>query len=247
MTIRHLPEHLGDRLRVGDIGRDGIPPELARGLLGGLQLEVVDDDLGPLLREPPRDAGADAAGGARHQSELPLQSSHGIPSPSPRGGSKTTAGNLRLRHLAVGLRREASPHFSPRQWNPTSICWNPRHQRGVLVLNRWMLAAALLGALGVILGAFGAHGLQTRLSAEQLESWDTAVRYHLLHSVALLALALFAIESGRSIQLARLALQSGDSVLLGVDLPPGADRAALAGPGDAAGWPLPDRRLALAA
>ena len=67
-------------------------------------------------------------------------------------------------------------------------------------MNRWMLAAALLGALGVILGAFGAHGLQTRLSAEQLESWDTAVRYHLLHSVALLALALFAIETGRSIQ-----------------------------------------------
>jgi uncharacterized membrane protein YgdD (TMEM256/DUF423 family) len=72
---------------------------------------------------------------------------------------------------------------------------------GVLALNRWMLAAALLGALGVILGAFGAHGLQARLSTEQLESWDTAVRYHLLHSVALLALALFAAESGRSIQL----------------------------------------------
>ena len=68
-------------------------------------------------------------------------------------------------------------------------------------MNRWMVGAALLGALGVILGAFGAHGLQTRLSTEQLESWDTAVRYHLLHSVALLALALFAIESGRSIQL----------------------------------------------
>ena len=70
----------------------------------------------------------------------------------------------------------------------------------LLVLNRWLLAAALLGALGVILGACGAHGLQPRLSAEQLESWDTAVRYHLLHSVVLLALALFAVESGRSIQ-----------------------------------------------
>ena len=68
-------------------------------------------------------------------------------------------------------------------------------------MNRWILAAALLGALGVTLGAFGAHGLQTKLSAEQLESWDTAVRYHLLHSVALLALALFSAGSGRSIQL----------------------------------------------
>jgi uncharacterized membrane protein YgdD (TMEM256/DUF423 family) len=64
-----------------------------------------------------------------------------------------------------------------------------------------MTAAALLGALGVTLGALGAHGLQTRLSAEQLASWDTAVRYHVLHSVALLALALFATASGRSIQL----------------------------------------------
>ena len=68
-------------------------------------------------------------------------------------------------------------------------------------MNPWMVTAALLGALGVTLGAFGAHGLQTRLSIEQLESWDTAVRYHLLHSVALLALALFAAVSGRSIQL----------------------------------------------
>jgi uncharacterized membrane protein YgdD (TMEM256/DUF423 family) len=68
-------------------------------------------------------------------------------------------------------------------------------------LNRWMAVAALLGALGVILGALGAHGLEGRLSSDQLESWNTAVRYHLLHSVALLALALFGAASGRSIQL----------------------------------------------
>jgi len=87
-------------------------------------------------------------------------------------------------------------------------------------LNRWMAIAALLGALGVTLGALGAHGLQARLSAEQLASWDTAVRYHLLHSVALLALALFASQSGRSIQLpawlfsAGIALFSGSIYLL---------------------------------
>ena len=68
-------------------------------------------------------------------------------------------------------------------------------------MNRWILAAALLGALGVTLGAFGAHGLQTKLSAEQLESWDTAVRYHLIHGVALLALTLYGAQSGQSIQL----------------------------------------------
>jgi uncharacterized membrane protein YgdD (TMEM256/DUF423 family) len=53
-----------------------------------------------------------------------------------------------------------------------------------------LLAAALLGAAGVALGAFGAHGLRARLDARALEVWETAVRYHLLHAAALLALAL---------------------------------------------------------
>lgn len=53
-----------------------------------------------------------------------------------------------------------------------------------------LLAAALLGAAGVALGAFGAHGLRTRLDARALEIWETAVRYHLLHAAVLLALAL---------------------------------------------------------
>jgi len=53
-----------------------------------------------------------------------------------------------------------------------------------------LLAAALLGAAGVALGAFGAHGLRARLDARGLEVWETAVRYHVVHAVALLALAL---------------------------------------------------------
>jgi len=51
-------------------------------------------------------------------------------------------------------------------------------------------AAALLGAAGVALGAFGAHGLRARLDARALELWETAVRYHLIHVAALLAIAL---------------------------------------------------------
>lgn len=45
------------------------------------------------------------------------------------------------------------------------------------------LVAAALGATGVGLGAYGAHGLPQI----KLESWKTAVHYQLLHSVALLA------------------------------------------------------------
>ncbi len=46
--------------------------------------------------------------------------------------------------------------------------------------------AALLGASGVALGAFGAHGLKNLLAANQtLEIWHTASWYHLLHAVLL--------------------------------------------------------------
>jgi uncharacterized membrane protein YgdD (TMEM256/DUF423 family) len=56
---------------------------------------------------------------------------------------------------------------------------------------RWItLAAGLLGLTGVALGAFGAHALKDTLAAGgHTETWRTAVLYHLLHAVALLALA----------------------------------------------------------
>ena len=56
---------------------------------------------------------------------------------------------------------------------------------------RWpLLAASLLGATGVMAGAFGAHGLASRVSLQRLEVWQTASTYQLFHSIALLALAL---------------------------------------------------------
>ncbi|MCL4234156.1 MAG: DUF423 domain-containing protein [Deltaproteobacteria bacterium] len=54
------------------------------------------------------------------------------------------------------------------------------------------LAGALLGGLGVALGAFGAHGLKKIASAEMLQIWETAVRYHMDHAIALIGLGLFA-------------------------------------------------------
>jgi uncharacterized membrane protein YgdD (TMEM256/DUF423 family) len=51
--------------------------------------------------------------------------------------------------------------------------------------------AAILGFLAVALGAFGAHGLKERLeAADRMATWETAVLYHLVHSVVLLVLAL---------------------------------------------------------
>jgi len=48
---------------------------------------------------------------------------------------------------------------------------------------------ALLGALAVALGAFGAHGLKERLSADLLEIYEVGVRYHFYHALAMLAVA----------------------------------------------------------
>lgn len=54
---------------------------------------------------------------------------------------------------------------------------------------RLLAVAALLGAAGVALGAFGAHALETRLAAADLATFETAVRYQMYHAVALLGLA----------------------------------------------------------
>jgi uncharacterized membrane protein YgdD (TMEM256/DUF423 family) len=50
--------------------------------------------------------------------------------------------------------------------------------------------AGVLGATGVILGAFGAHALRPSLDASGMrEVWDTASRYQLLHAAALAGFA----------------------------------------------------------
>lgn len=49
--------------------------------------------------------------------------------------------------------------------------------------------SGVTGALAVITGAFGAHTLESRLSAEMLVIWDTAVQYHFYHAIPMFALA----------------------------------------------------------
>lgn len=55
----------------------------------------------------------------------------------------------------------------------------------------WVRVSAVLGFLAVALGAFGAHGLRGKISESLLGAWQTAVLYHALHAVALLALSLY--------------------------------------------------------
>lgn len=50
--------------------------------------------------------------------------------------------------------------------------------------------AALMGMTAIILGAFGAHALKKELSAEQLNAFETGVKYQMYHALFLLFLAL---------------------------------------------------------
>lgn len=50
-----------------------------------------------------------------------------------------------------------------------------------------LVSGSLLAALAVILGAFGAHALKALVTPEKLLVFETGVRYHFYHSLALLA------------------------------------------------------------
>ncbi len=50
----------------------------------------------------------------------------------------------------------------------------------------WFVSGSLLGASGVVLGAFAAHGLKGALPADSLAQFETGARYQLLHALALL-------------------------------------------------------------
>lgn len=58
---------------------------------------------------------------------------------------------------------------------------------------RWVTAAGfVLAAVAVAAGAFGAHGLEGRRPEELLAVFETAVRYQMYHSLALVAVGLAA-------------------------------------------------------
>ncbi len=77
----------------------------------------------------------------------------------------------------------------------------------------FLLAASLSGAMAVMLGAMGAHMLKDKLNYWEMNSFETAVRYQMYHTLALLALVLIYnyIPS-------RLIEFSGYSFMLGIAL-----------------------------
>ena len=66
---------------------------------------------------------------------------------------------------------------------------------------RIILTAAFFGALAVVIGAFGAHGLKNIVEPKQLEIWHKGVEYQFYHTFAILYLSTFARYKNKLIAL----------------------------------------------
>ncbi len=53
---------------------------------------------------------------------------------------------------------------------------------------RALIWGSVLGLSSVILGAFGAHALETLIESKQLNAFETGVRYQMFHAIVLLIL-----------------------------------------------------------
>ncbi|MFQ5487126.1 MAG: DUF423 domain-containing protein [Gammaproteobacteria bacterium] len=78
----------------------------------------------------------------------------------------------------------------------------------------FLVTGALLAALAVVCGAFGAHALRGVVAPERLTVYQTAVQYHFLHALGLLAVALMLEHLPRQ----RLLRWAGWTMIAGVVL-----------------------------
>ena len=81
------------------------------------------------------------------------------------------------------------------------------------MLRSFLMLAAFFGFTGVALGAFAAHGLKNRLSADDLAIFHTGVTYQWVHTLALLGVALLAAHIP-----GRLVTWAGVSFVVGIVL-----------------------------
>ena len=78
------------------------------------------------------------------------------------------------------------------------------------MLRSFLMLAAFFGFTGVALGAFAAHGLKNRLSADYLAIFHTGVTYQLVHALALFGVALLAAHiPGRLVTCAGISFTVG--------------------------------------
>lgn len=65
----------------------------------------------------------------------------------------------------------------------------------------FLILGGVNAALVVMFGAFGAHGLKTKISAEMLAVYQTGVHYHLFHALGLLVVGVVATQIVDSVYL----------------------------------------------
>ncbi len=74
----------------------------------------------------------------------------------------------------------------------------------------WIICGSISAAISVIMGAFGAHALKSRLEDNLLAVFETACRYQMYHSLALIAIGLVALRvENLSLRLAGIAMLLG--------------------------------------
>lgn len=85
----------------------------------------------------------------------------------------------------------------------------------------FFILGAVAAGLAVALGAFGAHGLENRVTPERLDTFKTGVLYHMVHALALLAVGWAmaqwpggAVQGAGYLFLAGIVLFSGSLYLL---------------------------------
>ncbi len=78
---------------------------------------------------------------------------------------------------------------------------------------RILQIAAFSGAVAVVLGAFGAHGLKPHFSDYQATIFEKGVQYHFIHTIAWLAVGIL-MGRGRRVWLRRSAHLFGLGILL---------------------------------
>jgi uncharacterized membrane protein YgdD (TMEM256/DUF423 family) len=75
----------------------------------------------------------------------------------------------------------------------------------------FVFLGGVLGALGVALGAIGAHALESQLTSDQLETYHTAVLYQMVHAMGMILVGLLHLHRPL-----RRFVVSGVAMLIGV-------------------------------
>jgi len=79
----------------------------------------------------------------------------------------------------------------------------------------FLVAGSLNAALCIVLGAFAAHGLKAKLSAQSLSAFQTGVQYHFYHSLGLILIGVLMLQFQST---GGLLKYSGYSMLAGIVL-----------------------------